>query len=187
MRNNNAQGIIKQTATKIKSGMSGFLRTLTRLNWLGRGILIGIVLLIGVAITLIVVLPVQTQPPDHQAALPTPSATATFEPTLAPPTQTPVQTTKPEPTIDPVLEKGDEGPYVKALQEQLMDLGYMEIDDSTLFFGPATKYAFELFQRQHNLQQDGIAGTETLDMIFAPDAKKYTLLEGTKGSDVDGM
>jgi len=86
-----------------------------------------------------------------------------------------------------VLEKGDEGAYVQALQERLMDLGYMELDESTLLFGPATKHAVELFQRQQGLQQDGIAGYETLNEIYSAAAKPYTLLEGTKGTDVDSM
>lgn len=188
MKNNGIIGKFKQTATGIKTGMSRFARTLLRLNWLGRGILLGLVLALAAAITLIVVLPKQTPTAEQPlAALPSPSVIQTAQPTPEPPTPSPVPTTAPEPTVDPVLEKGDEGIYVKALQERLMDLGYMELDDSTLQFGPATKYAVELFQRQHDLQQDGIAGYETLNAIHSTDAKKYTLLEGTKGSDVDGM
>ncbi len=65
-----------------------------------------------------------------------------------------------------------------------MDLGYMEADEPTQHFGPVTEYAVQLFQRQHSLQEDGIAGVMTLDLIFSREAKKYTLLEGTKGDDV---
>lgn len=188
MKNNGSRRKFKQSATGIKTGMSHFVHTLSRLNWLGRGILLGFVLVIAAAITLIVVLPKQTSATEQPlAALPSPTIIQTVQPTPAPPTPSPVTTTAPEPTVDPVLEKGDEGIYVKALQERLMDLGYMELDESTLQFGPATKYAVELFQRQQGLQQDGIAGYETLNAIHSTDAKKYTLLEGTKGSDVDGM
>ena len=68
-----------------------------------------------------------------------------------------------------------------------MDLGYMDIDESTQLYGPATQYAVELFQRQHKLDQDGVAGPKTLDMIYSDSAQKYTLLEGTVGTDVDSL
>jgi len=88
---------------------------------------------------------------------------------------------------DPTLKEGMENEQVQKLQERLMDLGYLDIDESTLKFGSATEYAVELFQRQHSLQQDGIAGPLTLEMIYSDEAKKYTLLEGTRGTDVDSF
>jgi len=186
MRNNVFVQKINQILTSIKTGFLRFLHTLTRLNWLGRGILIGFVLTIAAIITLIVVLPIQTPAMSETLeVLPTPTAKPTEA--ISTPTPSPIPTTSPEPTIDPMLEKGDEGVYVQALQERLMDLGYMELDESTLHFGPATKHAVELFQRQHALQQDGIAGYETLNAIYSAAAKPYTLLEGTKGTDVDSM
>ena len=167
------------------NGISVVLHTLRRLNWLGRGILVGLAVLIAAGITLPIVLtkeaPAVSQRID-ESLLPEPSKTP--EPT---PSQTPIPTTQPLATIDPVLQKGDESEYVQALQERLMDLGYMEIDDSTQYYGPVTKYAVELFQRQHGLQQDGIAGYETQRILFSSEAKKYTLLEGTSGHDVDAM
>jgi cell wall-associated NlpC family hydrolase len=68
-----------------------------------------------------------------------------------------------------------------------MELNYMDLDESTQYYGTATHYAVVLFQRQHDLDQDGVAGPMTLDMLFAGDAKKYTLLEGTSGNDVDSL
>ncbi|MDL2238240.1 peptidoglycan-binding protein [Christensenellaceae bacterium OttesenSCG-928-K19] len=79
-----------------------------------------------------------------------------------------------------------ENTEVNKLQERLMNLGYLDIDESTNYYGPATKYAVSLFQRQHSLQQDGICGPQTLDLINNEDlARPYTLLEGTEGNDVD--
>ncbi|HBU12743.1 MAG TPA: hypothetical protein DEB31_08480 [Clostridiales bacterium] len=79
-----------------------------------------------------------------------------------------------------------ESPKVNELQERLMELGYLDIDESTQLYGPATKYAVSLFQRQHALQQDGICGPETLALIFDNEkGRPYTLLEGTEGNDVD--
>ncbi|MBT3319801.1 MAG: hypothetical protein HN948_00865 [Clostridia bacterium] len=177
---------VKQVLSKIKNGFTRFFHTLSRLNWLGRGILLGFALTVAAAITLPLVLTKQAPAVSEQlATIPTATAIQTIAPIE--PMPTPIPTTQPAPTIDPVLEKGDESIYVQALQDRLMDLGYMEIDESTLYFGPATKYAVELFQRQHGLQQDGIAGYETLNAIFTDGARPYTLLEGTKGTDVDGM
>ena len=103
------------------------------------------------------------------------------------PTETPLPTASPTPTPDPTLQEGDENERVQELQNRLMDLGYLDLDESTMYYGPATKNAVSLFQRQHDLQQDGIAGEQTLSMINSDDAKPYTLLEGTKGDDVDAL
>jgi cell wall-associated NlpC family hydrolase len=103
------------------------------------------------------------------------------------PTETPAPTAPPTPTPDPTLQKGDENERVQALQNRLMDLGYLDLDESTMYYGSATKNAVSLFQRQHDLQQDGIAGEQTLAMIDSDDAKPYTLLQGTKGDDVDAL
>lgn len=172
--------------TRILGGAKTFIDIVKRMNWLGRGLLIGLVLLIACAVVMpIVLLNDETVVFDNlepMLPIPTPVYVAKTEPT-----RTPIPTTEPEPTFDPVLERGDDSNDVQVLQERLMELGYMEIDDSTSFYGPVTKHAVELFQRQHGLQQDGIAGYETQAMIFSPDAKKYTLLEGTKGTDVDAM
>lgn len=102
-------------------------------------------------------------------------------------TPTPTSTPTPTPTPDPTLRKGDENERVRELQERLMDLNYMDLDEATAYYGTATKYAVELFQRQHDLKQDGVAGPQTLDLLFSKNAKKYTLLEGTSGNDVDAL
>ena len=91
------------------------------------------------------------------------------------------------PTPDPTLKKGDKSEKVQKLQERLMDLDYMDTDEATQLYGPATKLAIQLFQRQHSLPQDGVAGAKTQELLFSGQAKKYTLLEGTKGNDVDSL
>jgi len=105
----------------------------------------------------------------------------------AAPTPTPEPTPSPTPTPDPTLKSGDENARVQELQKRLMDLNYLDLDESTLRYGPATKYAVELFQRQHELDQDGVAGPATLNLLYSDSAKKYTLLEGTIGTDVDSL
>lgn len=105
-----------------------------------------------------------------------------------PPTPSPSPTLAPTPTPDLTLKVGvEDSERVTELQNRLMELGYLDIDEPTLHFGPATKYAVELFQRQHGLQMDGIAGTQTLEMIYEPNAKKYTMIEALSGNDVENF
>ncbi len=111
-------------------------------------------------------------------ALTTPSPTVYVTPTIEP---------TPSPTIEVRIEKGAEGEDVLALQKRLMELGYLAIDEPTSYFGNATKAAVKLFQRQHNLQQDGICGEETINLIYAEDAKPYVMLEGAEGDDIESF
>ncbi len=107
--------------------------------------------------------------------------------TAAAPTATPVPTPEPTPapTPDPTLKEGMDGPEIQTLQQRLMDLGYLDIDETTQHFGPATQTAVSFFQRQHGLEQDGVCGPKTLAIIYSNEAKPYTLLQGTSGEDVD--
>ena len=75
-----------------------------------------------------------------------------------------------------VLQKGDSGPEVTALQRQLSTLGYLTgvVDGE---FGTATRTAVKAFQQDHGLTADGIAGRETLDAIAA------AVLQATTGDD----
>ena len=82
------------------------------------------------------------------------------------------------------LKKHDKGEAVTRLQSRLMELGYLEIDETTDYFGSSTEYAVELFQRQHELKQDGVAGAETQKLLYSKDAQKYTMKEGAEGRDV---
>lgn len=102
-------------------------------------------------------------------------------------TTAPTAIPTPTPTPDPTLQKGDENERVQKLQERLMDLNYLDLDEATQLYGPATEYGVELFQRQQGLTQDGIAGPATLDLVYSDGAKEYTLLKGTYGSDVDSL
>ncbi len=111
-------------------------------------------------------------------ALTTPSPTVYATPTIEP---------TPSPTIEVRIEKGAEGEDVLALQKRLMELGYLAIDEPTSYFGNATKAAVKLFQRQHNLQQDGICGEETITMIYSEEADPYVMLEGAEGDDIESF
>ncbi len=69
----------------------------------------------------------------------------------------------------PLLRMGSISTEVKDLQQKLKDLGYYsgEIDGQ---FGSATKEAVSLFQKQHSLDADGIAGNSTLSMLYSDQA-----------------
>ena len=59
------------------------------------------------------------------------------------------------------------------MQERLMELGYMDNDEPTQLFGPATKNAVQLFQRKNSLDIDGCVGDETWNLLFSDQAQKY--------------
>ncbi len=155
---------------------------LRRLNWRGRLIL---ACLATALIAAIVVICLPKGGPALAGSIDMPAPAETYaEPT---PAGTPVPTVKPIVTADPTLEKGDENEKVQELQESLMDLGYLDIDETTQKFGSATEAAVKLFQRQIGVEQTGVADGETIAWLFASDAPHYTLLQETEGEDVSTL
>lgn len=73
---------------------------------------------------------------------------------------------------------------VKKLQQRLMDLGFMDNDEPTDYYGEMTQQAVKHFQRQNELPMDGIVGNTTWDAIMSPDAKYYAVSKGTEGDDI---
>ena len=55
---------------------------------------------------------------------------------------------------------------IKRLQQRLMDLGFMDNDEPTDYFGEMTQQAVKHFQRQNELPTDGIVGNVTWDAIM---------------------
>lgn len=97
-------------------------------------------------------------------------------------------TPSPAPTPDLTMQKDmEDGPRVTELQERLMNLGYLDLDEPTEHFGPATEYAVQLFQRQYGMEQTGVLSAEDLELLYSSEAKKYTLLEETRGTDVESF
>lgn len=92
---------------------------------------------------------------------PEPAPTNTAEPTLTP---------APAPSMTPntaykTLQQGDRGDRVKELQQRLKDLGYLEgeVDGA---YGAQTRRAVQRFQYYNGLSQDGIAGKNTLTVLY---------------------
>lgn len=102
------------------------------------------------------------------------------------PTPSPSPTLPPTPTPEPELKLkyGMTDGRISELQARLMELGYMDSDETTEYFGTMTKTAVLRFQRQHGLDQDGIVGQLTWDAIMAANAQHYALMNGTSGDDV---
>ena len=77
----------------------------------------------------------------------------------------------PTPTIM-LLKVGTKGDEVKRLQERLKQLGYYtgEVDGQ---YGQGTADAVKLFQNQHNLLSDGIAGENTRSILYGENAETY--------------
>ncbi len=79
------------------------------------------------------------------------------------PTPTPVPT--PTPALS-TLRQGDSGNEVRALQQRLIQLGYLsgEADSN---FGGMTAEAVKAFQEINGLKADGVAGAATLSMLYS--------------------
>ena len=119
---------------------------------------------------------------------PSPVPTATVSPVLV--TRDPYFATyTPVPTATPsVLSVGTKGQMVKEMQERLQQLGFYtgSIDGD---YGSGTRAAVTAFQRQHGLTADGLAGSQTLSLLYSDRAKHIVItpaptLFNTIGGDV---
>ena len=86
-------------------------------------------------------------------------------------------------TLSEELKAGDDGEIVSTIQTRLMELGYMDSDEPTQHFGPLTKSALKAFQRHNGLDDDGICGQTTFDILQQEDAKVYVMQLGDSGPD----
>ena len=91
------------------------------------------------------------------------------------------------PTKEPApeyLRGGEDHEIVADLQERLMQLGFMEADEPTTYYGPVTQAAVKVFQRQAGLPTDGIVGPDTLASIMNENAKSYSAKLNDSGDDI---
>ncbi len=92
-----------------------------------------------------------------------------------------IPTTAPAPEY---LYVGDQHEIVIQLQQRLMELGFMDMDEPTDYYGQVTAAGVRKFQRQNKLTQDGIAGPSTIEAIMSPDANYYAVSNGDDGDDI---
>ena len=94
------------------------------------------------------------------------------------------------PQVEPMPEYirvGDRHSAVVNLQSRLMELGFMDSDEPTDYYGTQTERAVKIFQRQNKLAIDGIVGSATYDAIMDPSAKYYAAQKGDEGDDISQL
>lgn len=94
------------------------------------------------------------------------------------------------PEVEPMPEYirvGDRHSAVVNLQSRLMELGFMDSDEPTDYYGTQTERAVKIFQRQNSLAMDGIVGSATYDAIMDPAAKYYAVRKGDEGDDISQL
>lgn len=74
-------------------------------------------------------------------------------------------------TDDILIKKGEESDNVILLQLRLQDLGYYDYK-LTGFFGDFTGTALKDFQSANGIKADGVAGTQTLTLMYSNEAKR---------------
>ena len=74
--------------------------------------------------------------------------------------------------LAPLYRYGSVGPEVIALQERLKALGYYQAEVDGKYY-EGTQAAVKVFQMQHGLDADGIAGEKTLAVLRSDQAKPY--------------
>ena len=111
-------------------------------------------------------------------------APETVQQAAVPAAQAPVQNEQQKLFTGDILPETTD-PLVATIQSRLMSLHYMDEDEPTEFFGPLTKQAIGFFQRKHGLQVTGVATYDTLQALFADNAKPYTVTIGASGTDVE--
>ena len=111
-----------------------------------------------------------TAGPETQRALFGGNAKAAENKATPAPTATPKATATPTPAPgknaanSSTLQQGDKGDAVKALQRQLISLGYLS-GSADGVYGAKTAGAVKAFQKANKLTADGIAGTKTQNKL----------------------
>ena len=75
-------------------------------------------------------------------------------------------------TEDMSIKNGDDNENVIAVQQRLVDLGFLDLegDEPTTYFGSMSEEALMSFQTANSLEPSGIASYETLKKLFSSDA-----------------
>ncbi len=105
------------------------------------------------------------------------SAAMTAAPTFTP---TPKPTAAPNYNDSTYLRNGETGTLVRKVQDRLIELGYLA-GEANGKYNNATEAAVRAFQKRANSTSDGIAGKETLDKLFARNARITTTPSGVVG------
>ncbi len=84
-----------------------------------------------------------------------------------------------------LLKLGMSGSRIKTMQKELKSRGFLSAS-ATGYYGPATKQAIADFQVAANLSADGIAGTDTLELLYADNNIKAVKPSSSSGGSSSG-
>lgn len=96
---------------------------------------------------------------------------------------------------DQVLKNGTNHEDVSVLQQHLIDLNYLDLEETTTYYGDVTTQAVIDFQNSQGLEADGIFGESSFEALeFVLESKKLKplvyerlLKEGIEGEDVQAL
>lgn len=72
------------------------------------------------------------------------------------------------------MKKDKENKYIKAMQQRLSHLGYIDKHYITGYLGDLTIAAIKKFQKANNLEDDGKVNSKLLEKLFSKDAKPHS-------------
>lgn len=111
----------------------------------------------------------EPDPELTESLKPPPLDYGTMLPAVTPqPTAEPVYDGVNFPAYSGILKRGTESEAVYFLQRRLQELGYYHGTVTGGYYG-GTIEAVEAFQRDHGLSVDGVAGQQTLALLYSPD------------------
>lgn len=93
---------------------------------------------------------------------------------------------------DEVLKLGMNNEDIKTLQEHLIDLDYLELEETTTYYGEQTAAAVAKFQEDKGLKADGVFGQDSFEALgeliyYEPLVYTGLLREGVTGSQVQAL
>ncbi|MCF6463666.1 C40 family peptidase [Clostridium sp. Cult1] len=93
---------------------------------------------------------------------------------------------------DQVLKHGIDHKDVQILQEHLINLNFLDLEETTTYYGDKTLNAVKEFQRSQGLDPDGSFGSETFEALqrildLKPLIYERVLKDGVEGEDVKAL
>lgn len=82
------------------------------------------------------------------------------------------------------LKEGTEHQIVTNIQSKLMNLGFMEEDKATSFYGESTSDAIKKLERQVGIKEDGICSLEVYKILMSNTPPSYEVKRTYEGSDI---
>lgn len=102
-------------------------------------------------------------------------------------TQNPDVITSVDIPFEGVISYGEHNEVILAVQERLMNLCYMDFDETTDYLGPITQESISMFQRTYGLDITGNLDGMTYAALMSEGAPEYTVFEGAEGTDVSEL